>query len=272
MTDPFFNGGGDCFIGVPGLVVRMSQARIAADKAISAYRNNIARPDLHVADRFQPLDVKVLAEDGQELTLERRQKLMEGKPTMIDENGNIRNVNYVELFEGEIESERLGKSAEDNRPGYRIARPKELVIPFEVTEDMLKGLEGSIIHEVNTDMGCVYTTGISYVSNYDKFSGCLQESFRRLAKEGTTPNYLYMSSTVLRVIKKWCEEEDLLFSENVLWGCKVAICNELEACIRVIGDPEKTPQIIFASIFISRDLYEDTLAQEETQDYPKIGY
>lgn len=136
MSDPFTNSGGSiCGGGGIAATDTISAVRLARENAISAYRNNIALPDVHVADREEEFVPLVVGEDGQELTLERRRQLMEEAQVapMFDSDGKSTGQLYTGVFDDVVTPERLGKTAEANRHGYRFVQPRELEILFEGT-------------------------------------------------------------------------------------------------------------------------------------------
>ncbi len=92
---------------------------------------------------------KIVGEDGEELTIERRRELMAGKKPMCDENGELRSdENYTEQFDDDIEQERLGKTAEENRPGMRIVQPRELELQLDIDDTTVKSSEGTpVVHD-----------------------------------------------------------------------------------------------------------------------------
>lgn len=109
------------------IVQSFNVEQVRRTRAINAYRQNIALPDVYIADKDVPLNIKVLGEDGQELTPEMRKKRMEGKQTYIDPATNrIRDINFGAQFAGEIKPEPLGESAVKNRPPIRQIVPREL--------------------------------------------------------------------------------------------------------------------------------------------------
>lgn len=83
---------------------------------------NIALADLYVCDKNYTVPAP-LAEDGAPLTMERRQKLMEGKPPMYEASPDGDNskakptcTQYTFKFDNDLTSETLGESAIKNRP------------------------------------------------------------------------------------------------------------------------------------------------------------
>lgn len=153
MVDPFFNGGGEIVSGGSvGVVRRISMVQLQKEKAISAYRRNIALPDVHIADRDEEYVPKVVGEDGEELTIERRRQLMAGKKPMFDSKGEETQEVYTDKFDEDIEAEPLGKTAVENRPGIRVVRPRELEIKLDIDETTVASSEGdTVIHEGQAD-------------------------------------------------------------------------------------------------------------------------
>jgi len=134
MTDPFKLLQPD---KAPQAIVRQAQHEQSSG-SLGMWRNcHIALPDLHVIDPNQVIKPAV-ADDGQELTFERRQELMKGKKTFFEQsedqaNAPLSGETYHDKFT-EVEPERWGKSAEDARPkGMKIVMPKEAKIELNST-------------------------------------------------------------------------------------------------------------------------------------------
>jgi len=123
MSDPFAR----MFDNLAGEHRKVSAVDMQRDRAISAYRQNIALPDVWIADRDAAYEAKVVGEDGNEMTLERRQELMRGTKPCIDETGRLRKDVDYRTEEWDIGTERLGDSAVKNRPGIRMATFKETI-------------------------------------------------------------------------------------------------------------------------------------------------
>lgn len=140
MTDPFKLLQLDK--SVPAVVRQVQQEQSSA--SLGLWRScHIAMPDIHIIDVNQKI-AEPVADDGVTLTFERRQALMKGKKTYFE---MVRDQydNYYSKLSGEtysdkfteIEPERLGLSAEENRRrGAVIAPPKEAVIENEANTDM----------------------------------------------------------------------------------------------------------------------------------------
>lgn len=127
----FANRNGDIFANgnITPMIQTVRADSLATDRAIIAYRNNIAPPEIAIADRTVEYVPTVVGEDGKEITPERRAQLMQesGAEPMFNAEGKPNEgVNYLGVFDRVIETERLGKSAEDARPGYRVVRPREV--------------------------------------------------------------------------------------------------------------------------------------------------
>ena len=133
----FNNGGGGLFGSIAEMrfIDAIQQRR---DAAISMYRHaNIAMPDVHIADRNVEFIPKIVGDDGQELTPERRAELMKKSKPCVDENGRVRgldplaeDIDYVEDFK-DIPQEVWGTAAVANRPPMRKITPRELELPIE---------------------------------------------------------------------------------------------------------------------------------------------
>jgi hypothetical protein len=130
----------DPFADLVAYVHSVSAVQQAKERVLAAYRNNIVLPDLAVADKDVPFVPKVIGEDGQEMTWERRQALMKDRPVMLDENRRIRGmdaeadqvVDYRPSAEGLIETAPLGANAEANRKPIQVVTPRVLDLPKEL--------------------------------------------------------------------------------------------------------------------------------------------
>jgi len=90
MTDDIFlNRMGGFFDVGSALVRHINASELSMERIVSAYRQNVALPDVHIADRESEFEPVVVAEDGEELTPERRVQLMReaGVKPMFDEQG-----------------------------------------------------------------------------------------------------------------------------------------------------------------------------------------
>ncbi len=137
MSNIFGNAGGGV-VDPTGSVIeqRVSVARLSTERALAAYRQNIAMPDVHIADRTVAFVPVILGEDGQELTPERRRQLMAEARVrpMFDVFGEPTGEQYTGAFNTVIAQERLGESAERNRPPIRIVQPRELEVELDIDE------------------------------------------------------------------------------------------------------------------------------------------
>jgi len=138
MSESFFDRrGGHLFGSIETqLVRRLDMTEVSMQRAVNAYRNGLALPDVHIADRDEKFVPRVVGEDGQELTVERRAQLMRdaGVKPMFDEEGHETAEHYVSAFESVIGQERFGESAERNRRGMRIVTARELVLELDIDD------------------------------------------------------------------------------------------------------------------------------------------
>jgi len=112
-------------LDVMAIVQKASMTQMQRDRAISAYRNNIALPDVHIAQLGSVGPVDSVGQDGQPMTFARRQELMRGKQTYLERGPDAPRPDI------EIETEEYGKSDIDRRPGMRK------VTPVEMTEELM---------------------------------------------------------------------------------------------------------------------------------------
>jgi hypothetical protein len=270
MKDPFFNSGGEVVTGPSSAVVhKVNISQMKAEQAVSAYKRNVAIPGVHIADRDIPFEAKEVGEDGQEMTFERRQELMKGKPPMIDEDGQMRDHDYRDEFE--IETEELGETTqrELEAEGYRVVQARELEVSPEIDIDMIEAAKGApLIHRIEK-VNCVYTTGGSVITDIHRLKHYILEAFNRVAHEtGCVATVILMSDTVLSIVKRWCEDDGTRFDGKSLWGCRIEIFKEANECIRVVCDDPELDHPVFASLFVDVDIYRAEVSEEETGEYP----
>jgi len=143
MTDPFKLLQLDK--SVPAIVRQAQQEQHGASLAL--WRScHIAMPDIHIIDPNQEIQDPV-ADDGVTLTEERRRELMKGKKTFFEPaedqaNAKLSGETYNDKFT-EIEPERIGMSAEENR-----AKMAKFAPPVEAKIEL---------NETNTDMSVLGT-------------------------------------------------------------------------------------------------------------------
>lgn len=118
MSDPFYTGG-QLLGGLSGAEIVMNTPSQRAAHDVNAYRNNVAPAGLAIADRRDRTPIAVLGQDGQELTLERRQQIMNAIREGADE----------EQLDELCTAEKLGESAQKHLPGTRFVQPRELASP-----------------------------------------------------------------------------------------------------------------------------------------------
>lgn len=140
MSDPFAN-----FLGARGTGVAeaktVSRHAIQRQAAVAAYRQNIALPDVTIVGRRVKSTVpKIYDETGAELTPERWEELLKGKPKLIDvvdANGELLpGVDFRTMHE-DIPTERLGASAERCLHPIRVVKPVEFDVSL-VLADLTK--------------------------------------------------------------------------------------------------------------------------------------
>ena len=145
MTDPFKMLQPD---KAPQAIIRQAQHEQSAGSLGIWRACHIAMADLHIIDPNQVIKPPI-ADDGQELTFERRQELMKGKKTFFEQVtdqskqwlAKLSGETYHDKFT-EIEPERIGKSAEANRPNHmKICPPREAKIELNETNTDMSVLE-----------------------------------------------------------------------------------------------------------------------------------
>lgn len=277
MTDPFSdhtlnNGSSD------GITHCVHNIRYQMERAIEAYRRNIALPDVHIASRSDRSIPPSVGEDGEEMTFERRQQLMQGKQTMCDESGRVRGIDpridenndYLHAFDNDIHPERLGKSAEDCRHQLRIVQPKVLELDFEIDDQMLEEAAPAGVPSLQR---CVYTSGQNSVFSVETLHQHGEAALRSIYKESgelkLAPHRVYMSLPV------WAYLADLTRHHrdnpmfNTIWHTRIHIdvANDMDLTneIRLVTDVAKANRYSFyASLFVARKFYESYKAKSET--------
>ncbi len=89
----------------------------------------LASPELAIADQRVGFVPKVVGEDGEAMTFERRQQLMAGRPTLVQVAEEMKKTGKTadEVYDYanaqlDITIERLGKAAEEARQGWRVVK------------------------------------------------------------------------------------------------------------------------------------------------------
>jgi len=257
MSDPFSNTGGSSFGNseeVP-LIHTVSPSREASERAISAYRHNIALPDVHVADRHQEYVPVVVGEDGQELTPERRRQLMEqaGVQPMFDEHGKPTGQTYVVMgdegasspFDEHIEPERIGLSAERNRPNPRVVRPREFDIRADIDEDTVRSAAGEthVPGVQDAQMGARGLLYVGYPVRSIQLAGSLKKAMKAIydasGNRKAGPKEVHVAHKTLDRFLAAFSRYALSPDTSQLFGCHV-IPMEVEDVFRFYGDPAYT--------------------------------
>ena len=271
-----------------GIVHEHSRVQEMRERALSAYRNNIALPDVYIADRTRDFQAKVVGEDGEEMTVERRAALMReaGVKPMFDENGDPTDQSYVSgdetsalrqsAFDSVIESERLGKSAEDNREETRIIQPRELdisdIVGSDFDESTLASAQGDLHipgteYEMHRKVGCLYTSGCQDMADPEAMRNAIRDAVRAL----------YDASGELRKGPALCETSEgaLATAQYVMQlsgiechdshrflGALVKINPNMMNEVRFHGDPGFSQTAgAYTSVFMCRKLYDKVQAQ-----------
>ncbi len=260
----------------PGLHFEISHQQQQVQRALAAYRNNIALPDVHVASRHDRSQPPVLGEDGEEMTFERRASLMAGKRPMLEQtpDGRVRIVDqdFSQQFDEDIGQERLGKSAIENRPGMRVVRPKELELGVtEVGGTMAP--EGTWIPGTEGDVSrCLYTApNVNHTASLiTELHACIRavvgaSGDRRLACRGVSA-----SSRALQRISQALGGD----CESRLLGIPVTVVPHRDNEIRFHADHE-VPDLAgsYASLFLIEPLLPVAVAEEvdECPSHPDQG-
>jgi len=246
-----------------GVELRMTvrRSQLQREKAIAAYRRNIALEDVHIADRrVQSEEPAVLGEDGETMTWERRCELMRDKETMVDEQGRVRGydeeaelVDYTGLFDGAIESETLGESSVKSWKGIRVVQPRELDIEVEIGEYFGEDRSRS---EQDAMAACIFTTGRNAIDGEDLFRKYFHEAIAKVLKETKYPvTEIWISSAGYNILVRWGVFPQA--EEYVYYGAHVKIGDRIANEIRLVVD-EKHPSRprIYASLFLENEEYE----------------
>ena len=163
-------------LNIVEVVQRCSQSQLQRDRAISAYRNNIALPDVHIASVGDTKPVDIVSQDGKPLTFERRQQLMQGKTAFIDSPDTDRRKEWeTEAIVDEV----LGMSDIVRRP------PLRKVTPLEMTEELMAQRELS---------ECLWSSGSDACATADELFRKMEEALQGLAQHGYGPARVCLSS------------------------------------------------------------------------------
>lgn len=116
--------------GPPPVIQEVSMRQLRAQHSLSLYADQgLASPDLAIADQRVEFKPRVVGEDGQEMTFERRQQLMAGRPTLKQIADEVKSTgkSVDEVYDYtkapiDITIERLGKAAEAARAPWRVVK------------------------------------------------------------------------------------------------------------------------------------------------------
>lgn len=265
MADPF------SFLGKSGGVSSgvyqsVDVQQLARQKAIEAYRQGIAAPDVHIADRFDETQPLVLGEDGKPLTPERVRQLMKeaGVKPMFDQDGKPTGEVYTDKFDT-IESERIGESAERGRHPVRVVKPKALVdaplLPPETVDSDAQNMQPDLTIPYR-NQNCVFTTGSDVLTPATALEWCRKciASLATSHPKHRGPRYIQASEAAIELLASWLPEK--MAERSALGGCtslmdlSVQINNALAERVVFVMDPED-PYMAnnYSSAFINRQLF-----------------
>jgi len=256
--------------GLPGIehVSQISRAAMNAERAISSYRKGLILPDVWVADRESGYTPTSVGEDGQEMTFERRRQMMTNKNPMFDETGKATEEQYFNaetgesVFDKDIEQERLGASAEENRPGLRIALVKELQLP--VTDDMVDASDSPIVIHTPAEDGmdtCIYSSGGDAVYDERSLRTHALEAVNRLGQGGDV--IVTMSRATSLTLASW---SSLTLGQKIL-GCQIETDDGRGSEVRFTKVDHETGNTHYASLFVNRT---SVRRNEETDELERI--
>jgi hypothetical protein len=252
MKDPL--GSDPLGIEPTAIVHKVSIVQMQKERALSAYRNNIAMPDVHIARMgdFSPVDA--VGEDGEAMTFERRQQLMEGKkPWIEDPEADRREL----VSEEELPTEAYGDADIARRQGIRRVKPEEM------TEELMAQ---------RSPTTCVWSSGSDAVTNYDELTKYVGEAIDKLVgTHGRLLDCFVMSKEGASAIDYLTKSTGLLDEPSVLKN-KVYLHHEVRfddtqfhhIQLWAAGFPR-----LFASVFIHRELLRK-LREGETTTYIKL--
>jgi hypothetical protein len=254
-------------------VVQIGAVQAAKERALAAFRQNIALPDVHVADRTKPFVPMIVGQDGAPITPERRAEMMRaaGVKPMFDENGKATNQRYTESFDGVIEVERIGESAERNRHQIRVVQTKELsedaLRQGNIGEATVAGTEGDLhipgAEDVVIRQNCVYTSGHGSPVSPTQFLAHIREALTKLAAASKKADGTQVGCKVCEM-----SPASRLFAQRYLktqgvgvgatiFGIVITIDPDMENEIRFSGDPAYPAfKDLYASVFIPKIQYE----------------
>lgn len=266
-----------------GIVHQHSQIQEQRERAISAYRNNIALPDVYIADRTSDYQAPTVGEDGQEMTLERRAQLMKeaGASPMFDQQGNPTGAAYVtdaeqSVFDQVIQSERLGQSAEANREEIRVVQPRELDMLEIVGQDFdastLASAEDDLFVpgsevQMQRKVGCLYTSGCQDMADPDAMRRAIRDAIRAVYTQSGElrkgPVLCETSATGLAAAQYVMELSGIETRQpDRFLGILVRVDSSRRNELRFYGDPAfDQTRGSYASVFLCRKLYDQVAAR-----------
>lgn len=256
-------------------IVQIGAVQAAKERALAAFRQNIALPDVHVADRTREFVPVVVGQDGAPMTAERRAEMMKaaGVKPMFDETGKATGQDYSTGFDKVIEVERIGESAERNRHQIRVVQTKEL------SEDALRqgNIGAATVASTEGDLhipgaedavgairqNCVYTSGHGSPVRPIEFLTQIREAITKLVDaskkaDGTKVGCKSCSMTPAARLfaQRYLKTQGVAVGATI-FSIVIKIDPSMENEIRFHGDPAY-PQFadLYASVFIPKVQYE----------------
>lgn len=239
---------------VNAIVQNVGIAQIRRENAINAYRHNIAMPDVHIAQLGDSSPVDTVGQDGQVLTFEMRQKLMEGKTPWVEDPECDRRELHSE--EEVADEKRLGEAEIARRPGLRR------VTPVELTDELMAQRQPAT---------CVWSSGSDAGYDFAHISGYVLEGESVLVDKGRLIDCLVMSKEAAYAIDHLARcarvEGVNVTRDKRFLSFDVRFDDQQEHHLQVwaAGFPR-----LFASVFIHRELLHQLRQQGETQKLPVV--
>ncbi len=234
-------------------MVQYQKARV-----IEAYRNNVALPELSIADHRVIKPIDAVGEDGQAMTWERRVALAQGRPVGTKMTGagiDLRDdVDFRVVRDNDLTPESYGASADARKPQIRVVRPQGFTVAAEIDIGVPSDLEPATFAR----MPCCWSTGQDLVGNRDELQKyCFQavEAIKALC-QGLPPTEVHTAKATMFALEGLTTRQPMLPPEGVQFlGFPVKYTESLRNELRFYANNQcgGVPRI-YASVFVHRDL------------------
>jgi len=236
----------------------MSVVQYQKDRVLEAYRNNIALPEVSIADHKVNQVIEAVGEDGHEMTWERRVALAQGRPQGTKDTPaglDLRDdVDFRVIRDNDLTPERYGASADIRKPQIRVIRPRGFALAVEIDIGVPSDLEPATFAR----MPCCWSTGQDLVGNREELRDYCMQAVGAIIKEcqGLPPTEVHMTKATAFVLESLITQNPVVPLEGMQFlGYPVKYTDSLRNELRFYANNQcgGVPRV-YASVFINRDL------------------